>query len=270
MVDKRKIAVVIPVYLANELHDDFTRQTLRSIHSEKYDLQNYVIINYSLPQFKPQAEDYKHLHLTVVDNPAGNHVGSAWNMGIKMGFEAGAEYVIVANNDIILHKTAIDNLVDFADSHPEFILWSAAEWQNLRTIFTVEDVEFTTDFDEHPHFSCFMVNKKTIDTVGWFDEKLHTAYFEDGEYHYRILLSGNKASKTATSRFYHYGSRSIRVDEDLFMKNRRTYEDNRKYIRSKWNTDFHGKAFDPPESVFNEEGIYKHPFNNPKNDWRFW
>jgi len=270
MENRKKIAIVAPVYLANELHDDFTRQTLRSIHTVENELKNYVIINYSLPQYKPKVEDYKHLHLTVIDNPKGNHVGSAWNLGIKMGFEEGAEYVMVINNDIILHETAIDQLVKFAEEHQEFILWSSAEWESLRTIRTVSEKEFSDNFDEHPHFSCFMINKKTIDIVGWFDENLQVAYFEDSDTHYRILLSGNRAGKTAKSRFYHYGSRTIKVDDELYAKNRRTYEANRKYMLKKWNVDFFDKAYDPPEKLLEEPNIYKHPFNDKSKNWKDW
>ena len=268
------VAVIIPVYHGNELHYDFTKQTVESITIENPEIKEsriYLIVNYSRPEYYPPNFLSPKIPLTIMDNPKGNHVGSAWNLGIKTTLQAGFDYVIVCNNDIIFHKKAIDNLIDFAQKHQEYILWTAGEWPNLRTIKTVDDAVFDDNFDEHPHFSCFMVSKKIVDTVGWFDEKLTMAYHEDGDMHYRILLSGNKAVKVSKARFYHYGSRTISVDDNIYAINRRSYESNRDYIKKKWNVDFHQKAYDPPEKIFEEEkDIYKFPFNDKLKDWRFW
>ena len=266
------VAIVVPVYHANELHYDFTRQTIESVNlSDNIQGKIFIINNFSLPQFEPNLDSFQSRYpQMIIKNPKGNQVGASWNLGIKMALEEGFDYVIVCNNDIIFHKNAIGNLVDFAEKHKEFILWTMAEWTDLRTIKTVDDNVFDDNFDEHPHFSCFMVNKKTMDTVGWFDENLHMAYMEDGEFHYRILLSGNKAVKVSKARFYHYGSRTISVDDDIFAINRRTYEENREYIKKKWNTDFHQKAHHPPEEILKEKDIYKFPFNDKLKGWKDW
>lgn len=267
-----KIALTIPLYHSSELLSDFTRQTLESIKSENHELYIYLIVNYSLPEFYPKQEDFvldqSIKQVTIIDNPKGNEVGAAWNLGIKIALEQGCEYVMVLNNDLVLHHSCIDNLLTFADMHPEFILWSASEWVDIRTINGIKEAEIKWDFSEHPHFSYFMVNQKTIDTVGWFDENLRMAYMEDGEMHYRIVLSGNKAGKTEAAKFYHYGSRTIKVDDDLFDKNKRSYEDNRAYILRKWNLDFHGKVFVPPESMM--ETGYHHPYNKDDLTWKYW
>ena len=268
-----KVALVLPIYHANELHYDFTRQTIESIQPAKeyfHDIRIFTCVNFSLPQFYPPAFLSPKIPMNVIDNPKGNHVGASWNFGIKTALDQGYDYVIVCNNDIIFHEKAISNLVKFAEEYQEFILWTASEWESLRTIKTVKEEELGKEFNEHPHFSCFMVSSKTIGTVGWFDESLQTAYHEDGDMHYRIILSGNKAAQTETARFYHYGSRTIKVDDNIAALNVRTYEANREYIRKKWNTDFHQKAYHPPEDILKEEKIYKHPFNKEESDWRFW
>ena len=271
-----KVSIAIPIYHSSDILFDFTKQTLESIQSSEHELHIILINNYSLPEFYPMQDKFN-LHesiksFTVIDNPKGNHVPSAWNLGIKMGLEAeatsnvaAADYVAVLNNDLILHSKCIDNLIKFANAHQEFILWSASEWLDQKTLLEaqLEDV-----FSEHPHFSFFMVNQKTIDMVGWIDENLKMAYMEDGDMHYRIILSGNKAGKTESAKFYHYGSRTIKVDEDLYDQNKRTYEDNRAYIWQKWHIDFHGKVFVPPEEMLKVG--YQHPFNNSDKDWRNW
>ncbi len=267
-----KVAVTIPLYLSSDILFDFTKQTLDSLKSENHEIAVYLIVNYSLPEFYPKKEDFilhesiKEFH--VVDNPKGNEVGAAWNLGIKMALEASNDYVMVMNNDLVLHHKCVDNLVKFAEEHQEFILWTASEWIDIRTIAGIKEADLKEDYSEHPHFSYFMVNQKTIDTVGWFDENLKMAYFEDGDYHYRILLSGNKAAKTESAKFYHYGSRTIKVDEGLYDQNKRSYENNRQYIQLKWDVDPHGKVFEPPEEVL--KVCYKHPFNNQNKSIKDW
>jgi len=267
-----KIGIVCPVYISSDILFDFTKQTIESIQSKEHDLNIYLINNFSLPEYYPSKSNFS-LHESVkgyevIEGLKDNSVGKAWNMGIKKSLADGCEYVMVINNDIVLHHKCVDNLITFADMHSEFVLWTASEWIDIRTLNGIKEADINWSFDDHPHFSYFMVNQKTIDTVGWFDENIKLGYMEDGDYHYRILLSGNKAGKTAAAKFYHYGSRTIKVDDELYNKNKRTYEDNRLYIGIKWGIDFHDKVFAPPESIL-EQG-YKHPFNDPKRDLKNW
>lgn len=266
------IGITLPVYLSSDILLDFTKQTLESIQSKDNEINVYVVNNYSLPEFNPTKDkfnlDESIKKYEVLENDRGNSVGIAWNMGIKKALDDGCEFVMVLNNDLVLHHACVDNLVKFADIRPEFLLWTASEWIDIRTLDGIKEADINWSFDEHPHFSYFMVNQKTIDTVGWFDENLSMAYHEDGDYHYRILLSGGKAGKTAAAKFYHYGSRTIKVDDELYEKNKRTYEDNRRYIGGKWGIDFHNKVFAPPERIL-EEG-YKYPFNNSKKTLKDW
>ncbi len=268
-----KIGLTFPVYHSSDVLFDFTRQAVESFKSQNHELYVYPVVNFcSSPELYPADNKFqldpsikKYL---VYDNPKGNEVGAAWNFGIKKALEDGCDFVIVPNNDVVCHHKCIDNLVAFADMHPEFILWSGSEWIDIRTLNGVKEADINWSFDEHPHFSFFMVNKKTMDTVGFFDENIKMAYFEDGDYHYRILLSGSKAGKTNAAKFYHYGSRSIKVDEELFDKNKRSFEDNKIYVQSKWGVNFEGKVYDPPEKIL-EDG-YKYPFDNSLKTVRDW
>jgi GT2 family glycosyltransferase len=264
-----KVGISIPVYHSSDILYDFTKQTVESIKSKENKINLYIIVNFSYPNLYPDAKKY-HLssaiqEVKVLDNPKGNEVGASWNYGIKTGLEDGCDYVMVLNNDLILNKDCVDNLVKFAEENSDYLMWTASEWLKKETLSQAGN-DFA--FSEFPNFSFFMVNQKTIDTVGWFDENLKMAYHEDGDYHYRVLLSKNKTAKTESAKFYHYRSRTIKVDEDIYDKNRRSYEDNRTYIQKKWGIDFHEKVYVPPESMINEG--YKYPFNDKSKSWKDW
>lgn len=242
-----QILVSIPVYASDELHLDFTEETLNSIKSiHKHEI--IIVNNYCKPELLPRLQAMSQGKAKVINNPKGNALSASWNLGIKYGLINKADYILTINNDIVFHPEAIDNLVKFAAQHKEFVLWTGAEYESLRDLQLFKP---TFEFDEHPHFSCFLTGRDFNRLLaekekssqepypGYFDENLIPAYFEDADMHNRILRAGFKAAKTASARFYHYGSRTIKVDEELNHNNFRTYENNREYIKRKWGWDPH-------------------------------
>ena len=274
-----KLTLVIPVYISNGLHLDFTRQTLASIKtSHNHDI--LIINNFCAPEFAADLKQLVTRHISHVTNPKGNILASAWNLGIKLAFEGEhrhssnlraqpdarhrgrqpstkivnaelsenkpSDYCIIMNNDLILHPHCLDNLVSFGENHPEFLLWSASEWANQRTL---SKAKMTRKFSLHPHFSLFMLSPKTIEVVGYFDENFSMGYFEDNDYHTRILQAGFQAAATDSAKFYHYGSRTINVDDNLKIEGKYHYQKNREYFKKKWGVDIHGQAYDPPNAI---------------------
>ena len=260
-----KLLITIPVYISNELHAEFTEITLKSIKTV-HDYEIYLIKNYCKPEFESQLKQFQLDQLCgIIINPKGNSVPASWNLGIQIGIDKHADFILIPNNDLIFHSKCIDNLIKFAYQHPEFILWTASEHEDMRTI---NFIKLNDSFDEHPHFSCFMISPKTIELLkakeertkepnpGFFDENFKVAYFEDGDYHQRILRAGYKAGKTASALFYHFGSRTIHVDDELYTSNKRSYEDNRAYFKQKW-------GFDPHNSVINNDDPIRFKYKGP-------
>jgi len=223
-----------------------------------------LINNYCAPEYLPKIKA-----LAKVISNKENNVSSAWNLGINYGIENKFDYIIIPNNDLIFRHDAIDNLIKFAHLHPEFILWTAAEYTDMRTL---EHHQPDNNFDEHPHFSCFMVSPKTIELLkqkeegtkepipGYFDTGFRIAYFEDQDMAQRIARAGFHAAKTGSALFYHFGSRTIKVDDELNKMNVRNYEDNRWYFKRKWNYDPH--QFCPANESERLLKSYKNAFND--------
>ncbi len=252
-----KVLIGIPVYITNDIHLDFTTKTVQSIFKsdlEGIDLRIILIENYCAPEFKQAI-----LNLGVVrPNPKGNSLPAAWNLAVNEAEKWKDDYVLIINNDILFHPLAIKNLVKFAEEHPEYLIWTSAQHESPLTIDTVTPGD---SFDEHPHFSCFLTSPSALERLwdkevgskepfpGRFDENLHMAYFEDGDMHQRLLFYKFKAAHTASSLFYHYGSRTIGVDEELNMLHFEPYEYNRQYLIKKWGIDFHNQvpANDSPD-----------------------
>ena len=252
-----KVFVTAPAYITNKQLFDLAQNTLSSIQSAEHQLTGLLIWNGGPEQYALQLQP----QIRVLKN-SRNCVARAWNLGILSGLKAGAEYVLIINLDVVLGPHTIDRLVDFANAHPEAAFWTASN----TALEELEDPRKDT-FDEHPDFSCFLVNAKTFQVVGLFDENIFPAYFEDNDYHYRCHRQGVRALKSAKATYHHIGSAVVKNDPIFFAKNASYYDGNRQYLIRKWGIDFHGRVWTPEEQL--AEG-YPTPYNNPALTIRDW
>lgn len=205
-----------------------------------------------------------------------------WNYGINDAFERGFDYVLVLNNDVLLHPDAIDRMVDrfiqaqenqvkmgtqnvFKD-HVENKDTKDNDWireSEILGMVTCMDIrgechvpseifdKKSEDYEkvpeaEHPNFSGFMINKLCWQKVGAFDEKFVPCYFEDNDYHYRIKLAGLKAITLPTALFYHFGSATQNEALEEPICPGPVFERNRDYFKEKWGGLPGDELFDKP------------------------
>jgi GT2 family glycosyltransferase len=250
-----KIGIGGAAFFSNERHVALAVETLDSMKSLEHELEFAFFMNWVPPLGIKELSKYGR----VFDNDR-NNVSRAWNRAICYLLDRGCRYVIVPNLDIILKADAIDNLVRFARSTPEHILWTAQNWHYLKAegdapgIFDAPTPDSSTP---HPHFSMFMVDDRLFEKVGPFDEKFEPAYNEDLDMHWRIRLAGETAACYEGSRFFHHGSQTIRLDAQLKAANDFTHSANDRYFVEKW-------SYKPPtaDDPFTE-GMFLYPFNNP-------
>lgn len=62
-------------------------------------------------------ETAKNVILIQAHNNKGYAAGN--NLGIKLALKTNTEYILIINNDILVEKDSIINLIDFMDNHPE-------------------------------------------------------------------------------------------------------------------------------------------------------
>lgn len=137
------------------------------------------------------------------------------NFGVNYFFnEKKYDYVLVLNNDIVLHKDAIVRLVErFKEGGVAMAtcLDVTGECQNdpanLHKLDADEKMENCPE-TPHPCFSAFMISKWCWEHAGEFDEIFFPAYYEDNDYHYRMQLGGLLAITYPPAMFFHYGSRT--------------------------------------------------------------
>jgi GT2 family glycosyltransferase len=127
------------------------------------------------------------------------------NVGIRYALEKFADYVFILNNDAIIQKSTLSELITTAEKYPgagiisplilnadNKTIWFAGgiiDWLTMKTL------HITSIFSDKPYFSqyisgCAMLIKKEVfKKIGLFDERFFL-YYEDADFSLRTKKAG--------------------------------------------------------------------------------
>jgi GT2 family glycosyltransferase len=256
---EKKIGIIIPV--RNCL--DLTVAAVASVKT-KYPYQVYVVDDRSDPPMKLWLEARRDI-IALVDPPGSTGLAFNWNLGISYASQDSCSHILVANNDILLHPETIDSLVERMDRGDVVMATGvnvASRCPVPEDIFQLEVGEESES--EHPDFSCFMITKKTIDRVGWFDQNFVGAYVEDCDYHARIALLGERAVSYNRAPYFHYASQTLRQNVDIAPEIQQRHARNNEYFCRKWGRLPVGDVEAMRQLYFNT------PYNDPQRSAKEW
>ncbi len=248
------IAVSFPVYLNTQTHIDWLNKTTLSLRSRDHALTILPVENFIKPDYLPYhyQVDQAQTDIIPLSVEPPQSVAKAWNTALQFA-ELKYDYLLIINTDIVLKSNAIDRLVMFAHQTPEAFIWTASEWADEATIEQAGEDE---NYNEHPHFSCFLVRPQVfLKHCGLFDEHFTPAYLEDNDMAARMGLAGQKAYTYGGARFFHAGSRTIKTDPAAWSRNLQTFPANQQYFLRKWGHPPVGEV-SQMQSVY-----YKTPFD---------
>ena len=216
---------------------EYSRRCIDSVASDAKDVKFCYVDNGSTDEslaiirsWNIQNSDIDEFE--IVENGCNAGVGVGWNQIIKRGIEWGATKILVANNDIAFGPHTLDGLClaydRLREEIPETVIVTAAN--KTKNPEELDRIHPEWNFHEHPDFSCFMLTPETIERCGYLSEEYKPAYFEDNDYHHRILLSGYKAWGTDWAPYSHIASRTRYahpniVPHELFRANRQQFYD---------------------------------------------
>ena len=244
----KSLAIIIPVINCFS----YTIDLLGSIET-KYPYKIILIDNGSTDETQDYFGEKDGIKdLIYFRFPENKGVAGSWNFGVYYATQKlRSEYFLILNNDIILHSQAIDILLEEIEEKQTLLVTGTDISGRISSSKEIEGLLPPVELvkTEAPEFSCFLIKKETIDKVGYFDEQFYPAYFEDNDYHYRIKIAGFKAYKINQALYFHYGSRTIKEEENIRTKANLGYLPNKDYYSRKWGGE-PGKE------------KYKTPFNN--------
>lgn len=184
--------------------------------------------------------------LAIIDNSRlGWSVAKSWNEGIKAAFGIhNSKYAIVSNDDVIYHKDCLDAMVETAEKGALLVA--------CRHLSSPDDLSSEVT---RGGFSLFLITRECVLRTGWFDEHFFPAYYEDGDYHWRMHLAGISDSLAEGAGFFHYGSQTINVNQETARFFSPKFEHNQRLYLAKWGNLPEGQK-------------YEHPFNHPELHFR--
>jgi GT2 family glycosyltransferase len=153
----------------------------------------------------------KYNDVILIKNKKNLGVCIANNIGIR---KSEAEYVLLLNNDLHLHKDFLKNLVAVMDKHPKAGCCGGDEYYYDDNIVNPKgDVRKTSWIGA----GATIYRRKALDQSGFLDESFFY-YCEDVDLAWRIKLAGWDIYQDETAVFYHEGKgRKVKLSDRTLL-----------------------------------------------------
>lgn len=167
--------------------------------------------------------DFKKIVLTIIETHKNLGFAGGNNIGMREGLQHGADYILLLNNDTLVEKNFVAQLLSVADSDPKIgvvapkiyfakgyefhnkykkeefgkVIWYAGGIMDFKNVYGhhlgVDEVDHgqydTVSETEFASGCCLLIKKEVIEKVGMFDEKFFL-YYEESDWNYRIRKAG--------------------------------------------------------------------------------
>jgi GT2 family glycosyltransferase len=205
-------------------------------------------VNYLKKKLKEIISRKKFLSGKVIVNDANFGYAAGMNVGLKYAMNGGADYIIALNNDIILDRNLIMELLKTAQSNKdagvmcpkiyfakgfEFhkgrykknelgkVIWYAGgdiDWANMHGVNHGVDVVDKGQYDniretDFATGNCMFFNKNALEAVGLFDEK-YFMYLEDMDLSLRMSMNNWKVLYVPSAVLWHKVAQSSGIGSE--------------------------------------------------------
>lgn len=224
--------ITLSIIIVNLNTKDLTVECIRSIEKESGILSFEVLLtdngsnDGSVEAFKKiKNESFWKDKFTLILNDSNTGYGKANNQGIK---KAKGKYILLLNNDTVVHKDALQNLVKFAENTPDcgvvgskLLNMDGTLQMSCFNFPTIDNAIKEYYFNQTGLFdkfapkgklpvtvdsvvgAVFLITPKARELVGILDER-YFAYFEDIDYCRQAWKKGLKVYYLPNSVITHY------------------------------------------------------------------
>lgn len=270
-IEEKEKSCTIIVLTHNQLN--YTKKFITSLkeHTDNYKL--IVVDNNSNDGTDEYLKKLQTIdnNISVIQNESNNGFPKAVNQALRM---IETEFVILANNDIVLTRNWLNRLIEVANSNNEIGIVgpisnsvSGLQLDNNAKYDSIDEMHKYAKsvsemnngvIEEFPRvaFLCTLIKREVIDKIGGLDERFSPGNFEDDDFCLRTQLAGYKTIIAKDVFIHHYGSVSFKENgEELYAE--RLKINLEKFI-DKWEAD--------PEGIWLKgENIKKREIKFPLN-----
>ncbi len=229
---KREKAAKVTVVIPNLNGKRFLKDCLDSLFAQSFRDFGVVLVDNASSDGSVGLVESSYPEVEVIRNETNLGFARAANQGIA---EASGDYIVLLNNDTVLERDWLANLVRAADSSSEEFMFFASKILRMEDGKIIESTGDSLGFTGMPYplnyeelddgrfeepFPVFsacaagaLYKRKLFDEVGLFDEDFF-AYHEDTDLCFRAQLMGYKGLFVPSARMYHHvGGTSSRIDK---------------------------------------------------------
>lgn len=160
---------------------------------------------------------------TLIASPENLRFAGGTNLGVRAALEAGADYVLLINNDAFLHPEALATLLRYARQEevglvapliywadPPDRIWSVGGRLRPLVMEVSHEWEGQPDPRRWPEIlerdfvtgCCLLVPRRTFERVGLLDEQFHM-YYDDFDFSCRVRAAGLRILVIPAARAWH-------------------------------------------------------------------
>ncbi len=235
MKEIKESAPKVSIVILNWNQKDKTLACLRSLKKISYPCYEVVLVDNGSTDDSVNAVKEEFPEIEIIENKRNLGVAGGRNVGINYVQEKGTDYVLLLDNDTIVDKDFITEMVKVGEedervgiltgkiyfySEPDKI-WCAGCSLSLyrRHISAIGYDEMDRgQYDEirevdHVAGCCLMIKKKVIDEIGLLDQNFIEYFTEDTDWCLRAKKKGYKVVYVPRSKIWHHVVRKTSVNE---------------------------------------------------------
>ncbi|EMU55906.1 glycosyltransferase family 2 protein [Clostridium butyricum] len=251
----KKIGIVIVNYNGIKYNED----CINSIFNSSYkNIEIVIVDNNSKDNSIEKLKNIYSDRIIIIENNKNLGFAGATNIGIKYCMKSGCDYLLLLNNDTVINKHMISNMLYTSERYngcvvspkiyyfePNNMIWSAGgeiKWSRGYTLqYGMKEIDKGQyDIEKRISFAtgcCMLIPKNIIKAIGLISEE-YFLYFEDTDYCVKIQQAGYEIYYEPKAFMYHKVSASTGGENSpsyiyYFYRNRlyfnNKYNDNKKY-----------------------------------------
>lgn len=216
-----KIGVVTVTYNSASVLDDFLASLDAQLHS---DFVLIAIDNNSKDRSVEKLRSHESNNQILIANDANVGMAVANNQGICAAVNAGCEYVLLLNNDVVFEKDLFDRLVHGIEMEqasmavpmmyffePSDRIWAAGGgFQPMKGFHNYHRGEGETDTGQfsqnclidYAPTCCVLIHRNTFAQIGLMDER-YFVYSDDADFMFRARQQHIRVSFIPAARLWH-------------------------------------------------------------------